>query len=287
MIKTFNISLLTKCLNNLALCYIEQFVLQTINKSQVAPLNPKAGEALPPSKEAEMSINSSTQTAKLVSQQLTEATKYELDWAKVVKGDNIVIGAVDVISTRSLIEGFEFEITSKTITARILTDRNKLATANVTLRAVRNHKTERVIVFDRKLNRIGIINDACRFEIIINKTDFEKIKTTSSLQIEVSNLLRNDTTSVEFETQGLLKALASQVARKITDKALVEQTFLQKNLMFNLNYKAKEYLRCPNITQDLEKQFDAMKLRLINEVNDPRLLKAGCPKRKSYMSVQS
>ncbi|MGP1922122.1 MAG: hypothetical protein ACTS4Z_02675, partial [Candidatus Hodgkinia cicadicola] len=92
---------------------------------------------------------------------------------------------------------------------------------------------------------------------------------------------------VEFKTQGLLTALTAQVARGTTNKALAEQTFLQKNLLFNLNHKAKEYLRCPNITQDLEKQFDAMKLRLINEVNDPRLLKAGWPKRKSYMFVQS
>ncbi|MGP1916004.1 MAG: hypothetical protein ACTS6G_00885 [Candidatus Hodgkinia cicadicola] len=283
MIKAFNTSLLMKCLNNLTLCYIERYVRRTLDKPQVVPLNSEAEKT----SQTVDAINTMSQTVKLARTRTAETAKYELNWAKVVNGNNVVIGAVDVISTRTLIEGFEFEITSEAVIVRILTDKNKLAIANVTLRAIQNYKTEQVIIFDRKLNRIGIINDACRFEIIINKTDFSKIKTADVLRIEVSNLLRNDIISVEFKTQGLLTALTAQVARGTTNKALAEQTFLQKNLLFNLNHKAKEYLRCPNITQDLEKQFDAMKLRLINEVNDPRLLKAGWPKRKSYMFVQS
>ncbi|MGP1915949.1 MAG: hypothetical protein ACTS6G_00585 [Candidatus Hodgkinia cicadicola] len=43
-----------------------------------------------------------------------------------------------MISTRTLIEGFEFEITSEAVIVRILTDRNKLAKANVALRAIQN-----------------------------------------------------------------------------------------------------------------------------------------------------
>lgn len=167
---------------------------------------------------------------------------------------------------------------SEMVIVRILTNKGKLATANVRFRAIQNHKNEQVIIFDRELNRIGLINDACRFETTISKTEFLKIKTTNVLRIEVLNLLRNDVIAVEFETQKMIKALTTQLARETTNKALSEQSFLQRNLLFNLNYKTKEYLRCPNVTQDLEKQFGTMKLRLTNEVNDPRLLRLGYPK---------
>ncbi|MGP1922097.1 MAG: hypothetical protein ACTS4Z_02535, partial [Candidatus Hodgkinia cicadicola] len=194
-----------KCLNNLTLCYIERYVRRTLDKPQVVPLNSEAEKT----SQTVDAINTMSQTVKLARTRTAETAKYELNWAKVVNGNNVVIGAVDVISTRTLIEGFEFEITSEAVIVRILTDKNKLAIANVTLRAIQNYKTEQVIIFDRKLNRIGIINDACRFEIIINKTDFSKIKTADVLRIEVSNLLRNDIISVEFKTQGLLTALTA------------------------------------------------------------------------------
>lgn len=173
------------------------------------------------------------------------------------------------------------------VTIRISTDKSKLAIANVKLLALQNYKTERIVTFDRELNRIGLLNDACRFEAIINKMDFLKIKATNVLRIEVSNLLRNDTILVEFETKGMLNALMTKITRDTTNKALTEQTFLQNNLLFNLNHKAKEYLQCPNVTQDLGEQFDAMKLKLINEVNDPQLLKASRLKRKPYTFVRA
>ncbi|MGP1916568.1 MAG: hypothetical protein ACTS6G_04105 [Candidatus Hodgkinia cicadicola] len=279
LVEIFNTSLLTKCANNLMLCWIERYVRQTLEERWVALSDPKLNGK---SQNVDV-INSILQIGKLSSKRPLEVIKYELDWAKVVKGDNIIIGAIDVISTCSWVEGFEFEVMSEMVIVRILTNKGKLATANVRFRAIQNHKNEQVIIFDRELNRIGLINDACRFEATISKTEFLKIKTTNVLRIEVLNLLRNDVIAVEFETQKMIKALTTQLARETTNKALSEQSFLQRNLLFNLNYKTKEYLRCPNVTQDLEKQFGTMKLRLTNEVNDPRLLRLGYPKWKSYV----
>ncbi|MGP1911216.1 MAG: hypothetical protein ACTS4T_00075 [Candidatus Hodgkinia cicadicola] len=211
--------------------------------------------------------------------QTAESIKYELDWAKVIKGDSVIIGAVDVISTKSWIEGFEFEITSETITTRILTDKSKLAIAEVRLYALRDCETKQVITFDRKLARIGIINDSCRFEVNINKMDFLMIKTANVLRVEVLNILRNDVTSIDFGGRRMLHALSSKMTRKATNEALEEQISLRKNLLFNLNYKTKEYLKQPNAFQDLGEQFTTMLRRFVNEVNDPKLLRANCSKR--------
>ncbi|MGP1918399.1 MAG: hypothetical protein ACTS4U_01880 [Candidatus Hodgkinia cicadicola] len=158
LIKIFNTSVFTKCSNNLTLCCIEHFVHRTLDKTQTIILTSK--EKRKP--QSDNVINSILQIGKLASEQAGKTIKHELDWTKVVKDNNVIIGAIDVVSTRSWVEGFEFEITSEIVIARILTDKSKLAIANVELQALQNRKTEQVVVFERKLNRIGIINDACR-----------------------------------------------------------------------------------------------------------------------------
>ncbi|MFP3018937.1 MAG: hypothetical protein ACEY26_00275 [Candidatus Hodgkinia cicadicola] len=277
-----NTSVFIKCSNSLAICYIEHFVRLSLDKLQIVPLASEVRK----SPRSEGVINSILQIGKLKSKQMTETIKHKLDWAKVVKGNNVIVGAMDVVSTRSWIEGFEFEIALKTVTVRVSTDKSKLAIATVELRALQNYETERIVTFDRKLNRIGITNDACRFEASISEMEFSKIKATDVLRIEVSNLLRNDIISVEFKTRKMLNALATETTREMARKALAEQRFMQMNLLFNLKHKANEYLKNPNITQDLEEQFEAMKLRLVNEVNDPRLLRTNCPRWKSYMKTR-
>ncbi|XZQ54690.1 MAG: hypothetical protein ACTTM7_00190 [Candidatus Hodgkinia cicadicola] len=211
--------------------------------------------------------------------QTAEPIKYELDWAKVIKGDSVIIGAVDVISTKSWIEGFEFEITSETITTRILTDKSKLAIAEVRLCALRDYEGKQVVTFDRKLARIGIINDSCRFEVNINKMDFLMIKTANVLRVEVLNVLKKDITSIDFGSRRMLRALSIKTTQKVTNEALEEQSFLRRNLLFNLNHKTKEYLKQPNTIQDWGEQFTAMLRRLTNEINDPRLLRTNYSKR--------
>lgn len=200
------------------------------------------------------------------------------------KNGNIIIGAVDVVSTCSWVEGFEFEISPQRVVARVSTDKVKLATATVKLYALCTSEDEQVIVLEHEMSRIGLINDACRFEATMSKAEFLTIKTSNILRIEVFNLLRDNITVVEFDTQKMISALKTEITRESTMRALAEQAVLQKNLLFNLNHKAKEYMKNPNISQDLGEQFEAMKLRLINEVNDPQLLSTGCPKHKTYVT---
>ncbi|MGP1916154.1 MAG: hypothetical protein ACTS6H_00930 [Candidatus Hodgkinia cicadicola] len=273
--KMFNFSLLMKCSNNLAVCCIDHFVRRTLNKSQNMILIPKAREVYRNLDK----FNSIPPNDKFKFKQTAESIKCELDWAKVIKGDSVIIGAVDVISTKSWIEGFEFEITSGTITTRILTDKSKLAIAEVRLCALRDCETKQVVTFDRKLTRIGIINDSCRFEANINKMDFLMIKTANVLRVEVLNVLRNDVTSIDFGGRRMLHALSTQMTRKATNEILEGQSFLRKNLLFNLNHKTKEYLKQPVIIQDWDEQFTAMLRRLTNEINDPQLLRANRSKR--------
>ncbi|MFP3038907.1 MAG: hypothetical protein ACKEQK_00065 [Candidatus Hodgkinia cicadicola] len=257
---------MVKGLNNLILSWMEQFIM----KALIVTKNHKRIIR-------QRSIANTTALSSILlagSINIPQLIRYKSNWTKVIKNNKTIVGATDVTSTCSCIEGLQFEITKHNgdVLVKVMINKAKGADTVVKLYAFQTANDQRIVTFDRNLIKVGLNDDAYSFEVSINAMDFMLIRSSELLRIESSNFLKRDITLIDFEINKLNNVIKTKVTPEQVSKALNKQTLFQRSLLFNLTYKTKEYTMNPNISQDLNEQFEGMKAKLINEINDPNLL---------------